>query len=133
MAKEKRRGLTALKRLFSRATGWQEPKGLRGLLGPAPFRAPRLVPFLALFQELLADLFSVRDEVLRAQAGGRTPSPKVLHQYEQDLLWIRSEEEEVPFSFGWVCRGLGLEPSAVRRRYLRGQPVAFESRRGRPF
>jgi hypothetical protein len=122
--------LDTLQDLFTTSTEeGTDLAGLRGQLGPAPLWTPRLIPILTLLQELLTDLFEVRDHVLQAQTHGRAPSRAVLRQYERDLQWISSQEEQVPFSFGWVCLALGLDPSAVRRRYLSGQPVALQRRR----
>jgi hypothetical protein len=79
-------------------------------------------------QEVLADLFAVRDHALQAQRRGGQPPRPLLRQYEQDLQWLMSPEEHAPFSFGWLCDALGLEASAVRRRYLKGQPVSLSQR-----
>ena len=68
-------------------------------------------------------MFRVRDLVLQAHARGRKPPRGLRGQYQRDLQWVSSPEARVPFSFGWVCLALGLEPSAVRRRYLGGQPA----------
>jgi hypothetical protein len=112
------------------ATGREERPGLaelRARCTPAPVWAPRLTPILTLLQELLADLFAVRDHALQAQRHGRKPGRGVLRQYAADLQWLNSPEE-APFSFVWVCQALGLEVSAVRRRYLSGQPVSLPQR-----
>jgi len=103
---------------------------LRQPLGPEPaLWTPRLTPILTLLQEVLADLFEVRDHVLQVQTNGRKPSRAVLRQYERDLQWVSTPGEHAPFSFGWVCVALGLEASAVRRRYLSGQPATVKRRR----
>jgi hypothetical protein len=99
--------------------------GLRRQREPASVWTPRLTPILTLLQEVLADLFEVRDHALQAQRRGGKPARGVLRQYERDLQWLTSPEEQGPFSFGWVCHTLGLEASAVRRRYLSGQPVSL--------
>jgi hypothetical protein len=99
--------------------------GLRRLRGPATTWTPRLTPILTLLQEVLADLFAVRDQVLLAQRQGSKPPRAVLRQYERDLQWLTAPEEQTPFSFGWLCQALGLEAAAVRRCYLSGQPVAL--------
>jgi hypothetical protein len=97
----------------------------RGQRGPASMWPPRLTPILTLLQEVLADLFAVRDHVLQAQRHGGKPARAVLRQYERDRQWLTAPEEQAPFSFVWVCQALGLEASAVRRRYLSGQPVTL--------
>jgi hypothetical protein len=117
--------LDMLQELF--ATGREERTDLAGLRGqrePASVWTPRLTPILMLLQEVLTDLFEVRDRVRQAQSRGGKPARAVLRQYERDLQWLRAQEERVSFSFGWVCQALGLDASAVRRRYLSGQPVA---------
>jgi hypothetical protein len=86
---------------------------------------PRLTPILTLLQEVLADLFTVRDHVLQAQGRGGQPPRAFLRQYERDWQWLTSPGEQAPFSFGWLCEALGLEASAVRRRYLSGQAVSL--------
>jgi hypothetical protein len=95
--------------------------------GPEPgsMWTPRLTPILTLLQEVLADLFTVRDHALQTQRRGGQPARAILRQYERDLQWLASPEEQEPFSFGWLCSALGLEASAVRRRYLSGQPVSL--------
>jgi hypothetical protein len=113
------------------ATGREERPGLtelRARLTPATIWSLRLTPILTLLQEVLADLFKVRDQALQAQRHGGKPAQAVLRQYATDLQWLNSPEEEAPFSFGWVCQVLGLEASAVRRRYLSGQPVSLPQR-----
>jgi hypothetical protein len=113
------------------ATGREERPGLtelRAQFTPATLRPPRLTPILMLLQEVLADLFEVRDQFPEAQHRRGRQARAILRQYEQDLQWLTSPEEQVPFSFVWVCQALGLEPSAVRRHYLSGQPVALPRR-----
>jgi hypothetical protein len=113
------------------APGRQEWPGLAELrtrLTPATIWSPRLMPILTLLQELLADLFAVRDQVPQAQHRRSKQAREVVRQYARDLQWINSPEEQGPFSFVWVCQALGLEASAVRRRYLSGQPVALPQR-----
>jgi hypothetical protein len=130
MPKNSRERRAALRQLFAAsAEEWTDPAGLRGLLGPpGPVWTPRLTPFLTLLQELLADVFAVRDRVRQAQTQGCKLPSSVRRQYEQDLQWLSSQEEQVPFSFGWVCVALGLDTSAVRRRYLSGQAATLKRR-----
>jgi hypothetical protein len=129
MPKNIRDSREALRQLFAAsAEEWTDLAGLRGLLGPGPVWTPRLTPFLTLLQELLADVFAVRDRVRQAQTQGRKLSASVRRQYERDLQWLSSEEERVPFSFGWVCLALGLDASAVRRRYLSGRSASLKRR-----
>jgi hypothetical protein len=112
-------------------TGREERPGLAELragLTPTALWSPRLMPILMLLQELLADLFEVRDQFPEAQHRRSKQARAVVRQYEQDLQWLASPEEQAPFSFIWVCQGLGLAPSAVRRRYLSGQPVTLPRR-----
>lgn len=86
---------------------------------------PRLTPILALLREVLADLFEVRDQVPQMRHHRSKQARAVIRQYERDLHWLASPEEQEPFSFVWLCQALGLEASAVRRRYLSGQPVSL--------
>jgi hypothetical protein len=113
------------------ATGGEERTDLAGpsgQCGPASVWTPRLTPILTLLQELLADLFAVRDQAPQAWGRRGRGARALIRQYEQDLQWLSSPEERAPFSFGWVCQALGLEAAAVRRRYLSGQPVALPRR-----
>jgi hypothetical protein len=113
------------------ATGREERPGLADLrvgLTPASLWTPRLTPIFTLLQELLADLFEVRDQVPQARHRRSRQARALLRQYERDLQWLAAPEEHAPFSFIWVCQVLGLEPSAVRRHYLSGQPVALPRR-----
>jgi hypothetical protein len=112
----------------TRGDEWTDVAGLRGPHGPVAVWTPRLTPILTLLQEILADLFEVRDHVPQAQHCRGRHARAVNRQYEQDLQWIASPEEQAPFSFVWVCQALGLEASAVRRRYLSGQPVSLPQR-----
>jgi hypothetical protein len=113
------------------ATGREERPGLaelRARRAPATIWSPRLTPILTLLQEILADLFAVRDQFPQAQQRRSKQAREVVRQYEQDQQWLASPKEQEPFSFVWVCQVLGLEASAVRRRYLSGQPVALPRR-----
>jgi hypothetical protein len=103
--------------------------GPSGQRGPASVWTPRLTPILTLLQEVLTDLFEVRDQAHQAQCRSERWARTVVRQYERDLQWLSAQEEQVPFSFGWVCLALGLEASAVRRHYLSGQPVALPQHR----
>jgi hypothetical protein len=112
-------------------TGREEKPGLSELRAqrtPASIWSPRLMPIFTLLQELLADLFEVRDQVPQAQHRRSRQARALLRQYERDLQWLTSSEEHEPFSFIWVCYVLGLKPSAVRHHYLSGQPVALPRR-----
>jgi hypothetical protein len=113
------------------ATGREEQLGLAELRAqstPATIWSPRLMPIFTLLQEILADLFAVRDHALHPQRYGGKPARGILRQYARDRQWLSAHEEHGPFSFVWVCQVLGLEASAVRRRYLSGQPVALPRR-----
>jgi hypothetical protein len=113
------------------ATGREERPGLtelRARITPVTLWSPRLTPILTLLQEVLADLFEVRDQFPQARHRRGKQARAVVRQYEHDLQWLTSPEEQAPFSFGWVCQVLGLEASAVRRHYLSGQPVSLPQR-----
>jgi hypothetical protein len=113
------------------ATGREERPGLAELHArptPATIWSPRLTPILTLLQELLADLFAVRDQFPQAQHRRGKQAHEVVRQYARDRQWLNSLEEQEPFSFVWVCHVLGLEASAVRRHYLSGQPVSLPQR-----
>jgi hypothetical protein len=117
--------------LTASADEWLAEITASGRSSPALLRAARFAPFFALLQELLADPFTVRARMLQAHTRGKTPPRTVRAQYARDLQWINAGEEG-PLSFRWVCAGLGLEPSAVRRIYLSGQPVGSAKRRVKP-
>jgi hypothetical protein len=112
----------------TRGEEWTTLAGLRGPHGPVAVWTPRLTPILTLLQELLADLFAVRDQFPQAQHRRGKHARAVVRQYARDLQWLNAPEEREPFSFVWVCQVLGLEASAVRRRYLSGQLVALPRR-----
>jgi hypothetical protein len=87
------------KKFSTQGTARTDPTKLEYGTGPGSVWTPRLTPILTLLQEVLADLFAVRDHVLQAQRHGRQPLRVVLRQYEKDLQWLNSPEE-APFSFG---------------------------------
>jgi hypothetical protein len=66
----------------------------------------------------LIDVFAVRDAVKAGQQSVRL-------QRQQDLDWLREESVHI-FSFVWLCRHLGLDPTAVRRAYYMGVPLPFK-------
>jgi hypothetical protein len=92
-------------------------------------QSSQLTPVLALLHALLADAVAVRDRLLWCQVHSLPPQKSSRRQYERDLRGISADEERVPCSFGWVCLALGLEPAAVRRRYLSEHPRGFTRHR----
>jgi len=82
-------------------------------------------PCLRLLAALLEDAYTVRDLVACYEARGRKVPSGLYRQYTQDRQWVRNSDELRPFSFGWVCLVLGLEPVAVRRAYFNEHPSGF--------
>jgi len=81
---------------------------------------PNLRPYLALLTAVLEDSFTFQSRCRRVMEIKGELKPRLVAQLERDREWILDNDTSYPFSFVSICLTLGIDPSAVREKYLSG-------------
>ena len=87
-------------------------------------------PWSHLCEDILVDLFRLRDRVFKKARRGAFIARPYRVQMILDYNWITHPySTERPLPFNVVCESLGLDPGAVAKRYLEGKKLGSRSGR----